>query len=190
MTDHGKSEGELPKAQAPSPPQAAMLNFPMQAQQQTNWDWAAVASSVSAYYAIPNPPSLAHRQCELANWAFSRSDCCLMPLPIGCDKPFSIGEALSHVGVLQQELQSPIALADITAQIAANRPIVVRIQWTGSGEGHAVVIIGYDCTGDAPTITLKDPWGQVLTLMPLSDFPAGYTSGGTWTHTYLTTPPA
>lgn len=165
--------------------QTKQLPFAIQAQQQSKWCWAAVASSISAYLLRPNPPKTEYDKCALANHAFSRTDCCQTPTPTACNNSWSTFSALTYTGNLRTRSSGRMLIGDIETEIDNNHPIAVRIAWF-TGKAHAVVIDGYDVSGSAPYINIKDPWGAAAITTKLADFPAGYRTGGAWTDSYLT----
>ncbi|NJO17253.1 MAG: hypothetical protein HC877_16370 [Thioploca sp.] len=83
--------------------QAGILPVPLRFQEQTNWCWAATSQGILNYF--ENNPT----QCQIANWALFRSDCCVTPLPTGCNvvnslysTPGSIQGILQNFGAIVQ----------------------------------------------------------------------------------------
>src|SRR6266436_5360565 len=72
------------------------LVFQMEEQQRPNWSWCAVAVSVANYY----DPTVAWKQCELADLILGRSDCCRSDCPPECDRPANLSDALKATGNL------------------------------------------------------------------------------------------
>ncbi len=70
------------------------LDFWMQHQQQTNWCWAAVATSVSHFF---NPAST-WTQCAVANGELNRNDCCGSGASGPCNVYGFLGSSLTRVG--------------------------------------------------------------------------------------------
>ena len=75
----------------------------MEFQVQTNWCWAAVATSVDAYYrhgtGAPMP------MCEVANSELGRTDCCTTGAAGPCNVYGTLASALFRVGTGQMGLQ-------------------------------------------------------------------------------------
>mgnify|MGYP000573660431 CR=1 FL=1 len=72
-------------------------------------------------------------------------------------------------------------------ELAKGRPVGVRIQWNGTGNGHFVMVTGFS-DNDRGNVTLEidDPFYGHSTVRK-DMFPGSYqTIGGAWTHTYQT----
>ncbi|NRQ35644.1 hypothetical protein HII36_27975 [Nonomuraea sp. NN258] len=112
------------------------LNFTQQAQQYSNWCWAATGNSVAAYYGY------SYSQNQFCNLAFNRamnSGCPNNQATLGNDQT-----AFSKIGINPGVyVYNYLSYAAIVREIDAERPIMTRIQWT-SGGGHMEVIYGYD----------------------------------------------
>lgn len=167
-------------------PPTAALTMAVQAQKQTNWNWAAIASSVVAYYRSPAPE--ASSQCSLANWALNRNDCC-MQLNVDCNRPFEVPAALHHVGCLRQFSRNRLDFASVQQEIAAGRPVVAILRADNASIGHAVVIVAYDALpGQQPLIHVVGTVPGVGTqIFPFQAFPG---PGLTWIQTCTTQAPA
>jgi hypothetical protein len=74
----------------------------------------------------------------------------------------------------------------IEQELTNGRPVGLRIQWSGTTEGHFVLVIGYDDSDPAEILyVIADPFYGRSTVTA-NVFPAGYqTAGGDWTHSYL-----
>jgi hypothetical protein len=152
------------------------LNFTMQHQQQDEWCWAAVSISIAAYFG-----DASWSQCGLANSFFGQVLCCMYPN--SCNRPFFLDQALQKVGHFRLFSTGPAALNQVQAEIAAGRPLGVRIQWAGSGDGHFVAIDG--CTDDS--VEVQDPWTGGYTSVEYNTFLTAYAGigdTGVWTHCY------
>ncbi|QLY28669.1 papain-like cysteine protease family protein [Nocardia huaxiensis] len=161
------------------------LAFTMEAQTQTNWCWAATATSVSHYYWW-----FSHwKQCKVACGELSRTDCCGSPVPSECNVPWYLDRALTRTDNFDS-YTGTITFDRIKQEIDAGRPIGARIGWNGGG-GHFMVIYGYgyfhglDQFGAMRYVDIDDPiYGkQHLTL---DDFTSNYQGSGSWTHTFFT----
>jgi hypothetical protein len=161
------------------------LQVNMQHQAQTNWCWAAVSSSVSAFFAGPLGPSgQPWQQCEIVNSALGETSCCQAGNTNQCNQDGYLDQALTIVSHLAAAIiAAPLSFAQIQQEIDAGHPIGVRIGWYGDG-GHFVMISGYDDTGGAEIVDVDDPWYGPSSYQ-IAAFTSGYQSGnGQWTHTY------
>lgn len=157
------------------------LDFTMQPQQQTNWCWAAVATSVALFY----DPSSTWTQCAVVNAELGRTDCCTHGSSAACNVPWYLDLALQRVGHFDSWSSGAMAFADVRTEIDDSRPLGVRVGWSGGG-GHFLIIDGYlaDATEQ---VAVEDPWygASDLTHAALS---TSYQGSGTWTHSYETQP--
>ena len=155
------------------------ISFTMQPQQQTEWCWAAVSTSINLYF---NPAS-GQTQCAVANVAMNQSTCCQDGSSAQCNQPWFLDQALQIVGNLNAWSPGRAAFATIQAEIDACRPFCLRIAWNGGG-GHFVTVYGYQALTQRIIIT-ADPWyGNSVTRY--DKFPGNYQGGGTWTDNYTT----
>ena len=112
--------------------------FTMQHQQETEWCWAANATTVALFY---NPAS-GWNQCTLVNAEFGRNDCCTNPTSASCNQPWYLDRALTRVGHLANAFAGPTSGGVLMNEIDQNRPLGVRIQWSGGG-GHFPALTCY-----------------------------------------------
>jgi hypothetical protein len=154
----------------------ARLNFIMQNQQQTNWCWAATSVSVSRFF----NPNGTWTQCSLVNAELGRSDCCMQGASSNCNRAWYLDNALSRTGNLQSTSSGSASITEIAGQINANRPICVRIGWSGGG-GHFLAIDGYNSA--ISMVAVDDPWYGASDVV-LSVFQTAYQGSGSWTTTY------
>ena len=155
------------------------VNFTIEQQTQSNWCWAAVAKSTSAYFALPVSSPWA--QCSLANAALNRTDCCPNEAP--CNVPWYLDVALTLTNNLIS-MTGQISMGAVIAELQAGRPVPCRIAWTGGG-AHFVVIYGYYRFQNFDHYLIADPANGY------SDHPVVYFTNpqylqGTWTNTYFT----
>ncbi len=160
------------------------LAFPLQRQVQSNWCWAAVTASVSAFYGSPSPWT----QCEVADAALGRQDCCTTGSsdPTKCNRPFYLETALDTTGHLATITARNLTIAEVKGELANGRPICARVEWADRN-GHFLALVGcfVGASGDA-YLDVSDPIyleSQIL----FRDFAASYQTGGSWTHSYFTT---
>lgn len=157
-----------------------VLRFQVEHQEQDLWCWAAVATSVAAYY----DPTSHWTQCGVAE---TRDDCanCCADKP-GCNKPGRLEVALATVKHLDDGTAMPqpgaLTFAALRDELDTDEVVGVRIGWPG-GTGHFVVVHGYDEI--SAMVEVEDPWygHQHITYDALV---AAYPGDGHWTHTYLT----
>ncbi|MEU1328148.1 papain-like cysteine protease family protein [Streptomyces microflavus] len=127
---------------------AQRLNITMQAQQKTNWCWAAGGNTIAAWFGRN------YSQNQFCNASFNRSqnsECPNSQATLG-----NVQTGLSWTGVRPGSYVTGwLRYPTVQTEIAAQRPIETRIQWS-SGGGHMHVIYGYD---DANSwVYWGDPW--------------------------------
>jgi hypothetical protein len=158
--------------------------FPMEHQQMTDWCWNAVAVSVDHYF---NPHSTL-TQDEFAVKALN------VPLA-QTNQPFFLSKALEQVEKLEGTTRGSLPFADVQAQLDANLPVCVQIDWEGGG-AHFVVITGYQVSpGRAAQVFVSDPLLRDSNVM-LWDYeafvqaysPAYAHAEGAWAATYMVKP--
>ncbi len=158
---------------------AKQLDYVVQRQEQTNWCWSAQGTSVGLFFGTGS-----WTQCDTAQQQ-TGSECCTDPAP--CDVYGLVHQALEYTRSFNQRGTAPMPSADLISEIDAEHPIVMRCAWSASG-AHFIALSGYehpDGLSDQVRVTIQDSiYGE--STMLLSDFPALYQSGGSWTHTYLT----
>ncbi|CAM4022036.1 papain-like cysteine protease family protein [Janibacter anophelis] len=119
-----------------------------QAQEQSNWCWAATGGTIAAY------KGRSISQNTFCNLAFGRSTntwCPNSQATLANDQ-----RALSALGIRPGSyINGRLSYAGIGTEISNDRPILTRIQWS-SGGGHMMVISGYRASDR--TIEWYDPW--------------------------------
>lgn len=119
-----------------------------QAQQQTNWCWAATGNSIADYHGV------SVSQNTFCNLAFNRSTSTTCPnsqATLGNDQT-----AFSKLGINPGSYVGyAVSYNTVAADISANRPINTRIQWS-SGGGHMMAIYGYDSRYSE--VSWYNPW--------------------------------
>ncbi len=157
------------------------LAFTMQAQTQTNWCWAANATSVSHFYWwFWN----GWTQCRVANAELAHSDCCNSSVPTACNVPWYLDRALTRTNNFVSMSAGQAGFAQVRAEIDAGRPVGARIGWSGGG-GHFVMIYGYSLVIGLEYFDIDDPiYGK--SHLTVADFSSNYQGSGSWTHTYFT----
>ncbi|MFE2293641.1 papain-like cysteine protease family protein [Streptomyces sp. NPDC059452] len=127
---------------------AQRLNITMQAQQKSNWCWAAGGNTIAAWFGRN------YSQNQFCNASFNRNqntECPNSQATLG-----NVQTGLSWTGVRPGSYVTGwLRYPTVQSEISARRPIETRIQWS-SGGGHMHVIYGYD---DANSwVYWGDPW--------------------------------
>jgi len=192
-------------AQPPRPALSCSTGLEMQYQQMYEWCWIAAATSTSLFY----DPASTWTQCSLIS-AVLQLTCCPPASPAvnpydpaalydlqnlvadpTCDHSGGVKDALTKTGNLHEVVAGPVPLPhnqsgspSIVDEICAGRPIMVSIDWTGSGAGgHVVAIAGFD----GELLYIVDPiYGEQQIYYEV--FPAYYQGGATWVSSSLTQP--
>jgi hypothetical protein len=154
------------------------LDFAMQHQQQTNWCWAAVATSVALFY----DPASTWTQCTVANTELGRADCCGAGASGACNVYGFLDTSLTTVGHLDHFTGSSSTFAAVQAEIDAGRPLCARTAWSGGG-AHFLAIIGYRILQEM--LAVDDPW-YGKSDVSYATFGSSYQGSGSWTHSYFT----
>ena len=156
------------------------MYFSMQYQQQSNWCWAATATSVALFY----QPASTWTQCLVANNQTGRSDCCGSGGPGPCNVNGYLNSALSAVGHLNQMVSGVATITQIETEVTYARPLGIRVAWSGGG-AHFLCIMGQYGAGGTDYVTVNDPiYGR--SDVSYATLQAAYQGSGTWTHTYYT----
>ncbi|MGW3009790.1 papain-like cysteine protease family protein [Streptomyces sp. NPDC001219] len=151
---------------------ANRLNLSMQAQENTNWCWAASGNTIATWYGRN------YSQNQFCNAAFNRQQGTTCPndqATLG-----NVQTALNWMGINSGSYVSGRLRNDtVRSEIDAGRPVETRIQWS-SGGGHMHVVYGYDT--DRNWIYWGDPWAT-NSRYNWGDFDY-YANGSTfsWTH--------
>jgi Papain-like cysteine protease AvrRpt2 len=155
------------------------LAFDMQTQTQSNWCWAATATSVSHFYWFLSTWT----QCLVANGELGRSDCCNSSVPSACNVPWYLDRVLTRTNNFVS-ITGPVTFQQVRDEIDAGRLVGARIGWSGGG-GHFMVIYGYSLVVGTEYFDIDDPiYGK--SHLTVSDYSSNYQGSGTWTHTYFT----
>lgn len=154
------------------------LDFSMQHQQQTNWCWAAVSTSVALFY----DPASSWTQCAVANGELGRNDCCGTGASGPCNVYGFLGSSLTRVGHFDHSTGSSSTFATVRTEINAGRPLGVRTAWSGGG-AHFLCIIGYRVFEEM--LAVDDPW-YGKSDVDYATFGSSYQGSGSWTHSYFT----
>ncbi|MDT0451807.1 papain-like cysteine protease family protein [Streptomyces hesseae] len=142
-TTASAATGEQPALRATN-----RLNIGMQAQQKTNWCWAASGNTIATWFGRN------YSQNQFCNAAFNRSQGSTCP-----NNQATLGNvqtALDWAGINEgRYVNGWLRYSTVKSEIDAGRPVETRIQWQ-SGGGHMHVLYGYD---DANSMVYwGDPW--------------------------------
>ncbi|MFD7495712.1 papain-like cysteine protease family protein [Streptomyces sp. NPDC059832] len=124
------------------------LNITMQAQEKTNWCWAASGNTVATWFGRN------YSQNQFCNAAFGRAqgyECPNSQATLG-----NVQDGLHWAGINPGSYVTGwLRYPTVQAELAAGRPVETRIQWSAGG-GHMHVLYGYD---DANSwVYWGDPW--------------------------------
>lgn len=157
-----------------------LTNFPMLAQEQSNWCWAAIGSMITLYN------NNHYGQCQQANLVFGTFFACAWPEDynnlLSADQITNHWEGdLSYIG---NATNGPIDWLRLKSSIYAEFPVEVGLVPIGAGVGHVIVVVGY-CEGMQLLVSVVDPaQGQaVMTYDNLLNGTGGY-GLGRWVYTW------
>ncbi len=92
---------------------------------------------------------------------------------------------MTRTGHLASAFGGTVGFNVVQQQIAAQRPLAVRIAWFGGGAvGHFVVIDGYSTAGGQRVSVRDSIFGD--SSWPFAAFQTSYKNRGSWSATYLT----
>ncbi|AQT71951.1 MULTISPECIES: papain-like cysteine protease family protein [Streptomyces] len=124
------------------------LNITMQAQQKSNWCWAAGGNTIATWF------GRTYSQNQFCNAAFNRqqgTDCPNNQATLG-----NVQTGLRWAGINPGSyVNGWLQYSTVQTEINAGRPIETRIQWSNGG-GHMHVVHGYDTAGN--WVYWGDPW--------------------------------
>jgi hypothetical protein len=185
------------------------INFRIQLQEQSEWCWAAVATSIEKYF---NRASTLE-QCNVVNRVLQPSSddlpgngctggcddckCCCDPDSDICNTPAPLEEALQKIHKWRATLPRPLRFDEIQREIDRGRPIGAGITWASGNsaaygrisdptpKGHFVVIRGYRVlSSGARQLDVADPL-NASGLVDFDEFTLAYYGDGAWTETDL-----
>jgi len=124
------------------------LNIDGQAQQQTNWCWAATGDTIAAYFGYTYSQNA---YCDMAFGYSTNVSCPNDQATLGNEQ-----RAFQTMGLDPGYYQySSISYSTLVSQISQNKPVNTRIQWS-SGGGDMMTLYGYDTSNS--TVAYYDPW--------------------------------
>ncbi|OIK23274.1 papain-like cysteine protease family protein [Streptomyces malaysiense] len=124
------------------------LGITMQAQQNSNWCWAASGNTIASWFGRD------YSQNQFCDAAFGR------PQGSACgNRQATLDEvrnALGWMGINPGEyVRGYLRYATVRKEIDAGHPVETRVEWS-SGGGHMHVLYGYDASGGQ--VYWGDPW--------------------------------
>jgi hypothetical protein len=161
-------------------PGVRRLGFSMQSQEQTDWCWSAVSTSIAHFFDRASNWT----QCSVANAALGETTCCLQGDGPNCNKPWTLDSALRVVGHLRSKRASRITFQEARSEIDSRLPVGIRVAWDAVS-AHFLVIDGWRVADSgaeyyfvSDSIFGRSTWER-------SRLEHGYQNVGTWTHSYL-----
>lgn len=139
------------------------------------WCWAAVAATVGDF-----KDHIVWKQCGIAERTLNDPACCQPGL---CNRPAQLDAALAAVQHFFSAASGSVEFSRVQEEIDADRPIGVRIGWTGGGVGHFLTVIGYNEL-ETEVIVADPKYGE--SAIPLTTLQSSYKALGMWTDTYFT----
>ncbi|KUN00124.1 hypothetical protein AQI95_35800 [Streptomyces yokosukanensis] len=132
----------------PADPATKRLNITMQAQQSSNWCWAASGNTIASWFGRN------YTQNQFCDAAFNRpqgSSCGNWQAALD-----DVQNALDWMGINPGTYVSGyLRYGTVQKEINADRPVETRIEWN-SGGGHMHVLYGYDTSDNQ--VYWGDPW--------------------------------
>lgn len=126
---------------------ATTLKIRGQAQQNSNWCWAATGDSIAAYF---GKNVSQNTFCDLAFGYNTRYSCPNDQATLANDQ-----KAFRALGISSGTYTRVISASTVNNEIANGRPINTRIEWS-SGGGHMMAIYGYDARSGS--LDFYNPW--------------------------------
>lgn len=168
--------------------------FECNAQQQSNWCWAATSVNIANYYVTASD----FTQCMLATDLLGIDGCCANPA--ACNQGYEVEAALKVTGNWVQTYTTdtpyysatagPIGYFDLINQMNLGLPVAIRIQWepgTSPSDfqhpAHAIAVSNFDLDS---LFVVNDPIYGVSAI-PYETLVHAYRGTGIWTHGYTTT---
>ena len=147
----------------------AVLDVPYFQQEESNWCWIACLKMTIAYM-----KGVSTEQCEIANLALSRQDCCITRLLCNSTGRVDvIARVLLHWGIESTWFAGgPLSLEEVRIEIDGWRPIIAALYRHDGGVGHAVILVGY-FVGGPPSpdgVYLHDPGLPEVWFKPYNEF--------------------
>lgn len=160
-----------------------LLPLTMEPQAQTNWCWAAVASSVGNFLQDENPAGNLS-QCEVAAAVLAGKDCCNDPDSCNVDK--LLEDALNAVGHMNgQPFSGPTTFDSVKTLTSPPYSVPIGVRVAIGADGHFLLIVGFLDDDERQWIHTADSCYGPGTY-DINEFASSY-QGATWTNTYSIT---
>ena len=141
---------------------------------------------VLRYYGGPTT-----RQCDFANELFGRTECCLKPSSLNCNRPCEmpdVSNLYSSNHIHNRLVDKPVPFSKLQSEIDAGRPVEVVYFWRDWGKpGHSVIVRGWYTDGKEEFVHVNDPADSPTTMSGIvaySELLAPYGEGD-WTYTWV-----
>jgi hypothetical protein len=179
-----------PLAKVKNAPVAANLSvgaadFPVEAQQMSNWCWAASASALTNFYNNAAGPST---QPQIVAQVLEM-DVCASGLPTDdCNKMADFSVVLTDIHHLQAPMVDDILEQQkLIDQLTNNNPVGCQMNIPGIG-GHIVLVVAATTDGQGTLfVTVADPADGTLPVMTYAQLSTDFRGhGGQWVRSYLT----
>ncbi len=174
----------LPAAGGAAPSLGRTVAYIGERQKQSNWCWAAVATSIAHSYGDNG-----WSQCDVADATLGRKDCCGTGAAnqSKCNRPYYLESALQTTGHLFDMEARALTFAEVEVEVDKGRAIGCRVGWR-DGTGHFLAVVGYSTGASGRAyIEIDDPI-FLTSRSAFDEFASLYQGGGDWTHSYLTEP--
>jgi hypothetical protein len=126
-------------------------------------------------------------QCNLANWLFDQTTCCVAASSNDCNQ----GCEIRHIRQVYKawRIQSTrkstsVSFAKLREEINAGRPVEIVFEWEGGG-GHAAIIRGYRQDEDGDYLMVNDPLDDFNQVEVQYEFLKDAYGLGNWNRTWI-----
>lgn len=152
--NNGGIDSDVPLANLPGA--VHMIGDVLVGQEQYDWCWAATAQMVAAYSAV------SISQCEEANVATSRTDCCTNPSSASDPNLCNVAgwwDQLPNYGFTYDNTDwgSALSFTQLQGELNANRPVPFGWGWTGGGGHNMVAIKTWVTSAGTQWVTYNNP---------------------------------
>jgi hypothetical protein len=177
-------------ARAPNPPAIDTIpetegsgidtGTPLVEQRCDKWCWAASAEMVAKQHDKDID------QCEIVSNRLGANCCRRDACQTACNQlsgfPAQINRAFSKSGLHGYQIDGPLSLADLVANLDARLPVMLAA--TDLANGHFVVVVGYTKAASGYSFQVNDPWPNAGTVS--RSYPQLLTYGGNpWLFTWI-----
>ncbi len=156
-----------------------IVDFVIQKQLKSNWCWAAVTASLSAYYGKQNDAD----QTRLVTKIMHPKNSCEGEECKTCNRPWYVGEALEMAGILREAIPNTISEKRLINELNHHHPVVIAVKCRGIVSGHTFVISSMMNDGTFATWDSKTLDVEYLSYHQLT---TSSSQKGKWVNTFLT----